>query len=204
MRLAHAIAGPLKRRFFVLLALLAVLSGMPYVAGLRSRSQLSGRAEQINVAGSLRYRLLAIEIEAAQRRPDAVSGLVDAQGAALRALIDGDPARDLPACTAAGIHQRLAAHRDLLERELAPAAMTVAGANRRPPECHLGEIAATILCVSEDYTVDVTLIDAMLALTPEERLLQNDRMIQTIQELRDGFAARHLDDPSHEAGGGGR
>ncbi len=58
--------------------------------------------------------------------------------------------------------------------------------------------------MSEDYTVDVTLIDAMLALTPEERLLQNDRMIQTIQELRDGFAARRPDDASHEAGGRGR
>ena len=56
----------------------------------------------------------------------------------------------------------------------------------------------------DEYTVDVTLIDAMLALTPEERLLQNDRMIQTIQELRDGFAARRPDEPSHEPGGGGR
>lgn len=56
----------------------------------------------------------------------------------------------------------------------------------------------------ERYRVDVTLIDAMLALTPEERLLQNDRMIQTIQELRDGFAARPPDDPAHETGGRGR
>jgi hypothetical protein len=66
------------------------------------------------------------------------------------------------------------------------------------------EPVATILDVSEDYTVDVTLIDAMLALTPEERLLQNDRMIQTIQQLRDGFAARQPDGPSHEARGRGR
>jgi hypothetical protein len=53
--------------------------------------------------------------------------------------------------------------------------------------------------VSGEYTVDVTLIDAMLALTPEERLLQNDRMIQTIQELRDGFAAREPDDASRDS-----
>jgi hypothetical protein len=37
--------------------------------------------------------------------------------------------------------------------------------------------------------VDSTLVDDLLALTPEERLRQNDRMLRTIQELRDGFAA---------------
>jgi hypothetical protein len=50
-------------------------------------------------------------------------------------------------------------------------------------------------------TLDVSLIDAMLALTPEERLRQNDRMLRTIQELRDGFAARRADDASPPAGG---
>jgi hypothetical protein len=49
--------------------------------------------------------------------------------------------------------------------------------------------------------LDVSLIDAMLALTPEERLRQNDRMLRTIQELRDGFAARRADDASPPAGG---
>jgi hypothetical protein len=44
--------------------------------------------------------------------------------------------------------------------------------------------------------LDVSLIDAMLALTPEQRLRQNDRMLRTIQELSDGFAARRADDPS--------
>ncbi|HQR29148.1 MAG TPA: hypothetical protein PLL32_01985 [Anaeromyxobacteraceae bacterium] len=44
--------------------------------------------------------------------------------------------------------------------------------------------------------VDVTLVDAMLALTPEERLRQNDRMIRTIEELRNGFAAARARDPA--------
>jgi len=35
--------------------------------------------------------------------------------------------------------------------------------------------------------VDVSLIDAMLALSPEERLRQNDRMIRTILQLRQGL-----------------
>ena len=39
----------------------------------------------------------------------------------------------------------------------------------------------------EEIAVDLTLVDAALALTPEERLRQNDRMIRTIQELRDAL-----------------
>jgi hypothetical protein len=38
-----------------------------------------------------------------------------------------------------------------------------------------------------DSLVDISLIDEMLRLSPEERLLQNDRMIRTIMELRDAF-----------------
>jgi len=49
-------------------------------------------------------------------------------------------------------------------------------------------------------SVDVSLIDALLALTPEQRLLQNDRMLKTIQDLRDGFAARSHD-PAVQADG---
>jgi len=36
--------------------------------------------------------------------------------------------------------------------------------------------------------VDVSLIDAMLRLTPEQRLDQHARMVQTIEELRVGWA----------------
>jgi hypothetical protein len=53
---------------------------------------------------------------------------------------------------------------------------------------------------SERVAVDATLIDAMLALSPEERLRQNDRMLRTIQELRDGFAANRPDDAARTAG----
>jgi hypothetical protein len=49
--------------------------------------------------------------------------------------------------------------------------------------------------------VDSTLVDATLALTPEERLRQNDRALRMIKELRDGFAARRADDAAIEAGG---
>ena len=48
---------------------------------------------------------------------------------------------------------------------------------------------------------DETLLDALAALTPEERLRWNDRMATTIQELRHGFAAAQPDDAAREARG---
>jgi nitrous oxidase accessory protein NosD len=47
---------------------------------------------------------------------------------------------------------------------------------------------------------DVTLVDAMLSLTPEERLRLNDRMVQCIHVLRHGFAAVRPDDAARTAG----
>ena len=40
---------------------------------------------------------------------------------------------------------------------------------------------------SESALVDESLIDAMLALSPEERLRQNDRMVRTVLLLRQGW-----------------
>ena len=42
---------------------------------------------------------------------------------------------------------------------------------------------------TENGLVDESLIDAMLALSPEERLRQNDRMLRTIRLLQQGVAA---------------
>ena len=36
--------------------------------------------------------------------------------------------------------------------------------------------------------VDITLIQETLALTPQQRIQQNDRVLRTIEELRDGLA----------------
>jgi hypothetical protein len=39
--------------------------------------------------------------------------------------------------------------------------------------------------------VDESLIDAMMALTPEERLHHNDRMVRTVLLLRQGWETAH-------------
>jgi hypothetical protein len=48
--------------------------------------------------------------------------------------------------------------------------------------------------------VDETLLDVLLAMSPEERLRLNDRMASTIQELRHGFAAAEPDHAARQAG----
>jgi len=63
-----------------------------------------------------------------------------------------------------------------------------------PSVAQLGAATAAVIA-------DVTLIDSMLALSPEERLRQNDRMIRTIEELRHGFAAARAHDAARQAGG---
>jgi hypothetical protein len=65
------------------------------------------------------------------------------------------------------------------------------GADRPPPDD--AEPAARPV-------VDVTLIDEMLALTPEERLRQNDRQARLVMELRDGFARARADQSPRGAG----
>jgi hypothetical protein len=45
--------------------------------------------------------------------------------------------------------------------------------------------------------VDITLIQETLALTPQQRIQQNDRVLHMIEELRDGLAKsrKPTDDP---------
>ena len=38
------------------------------------------------------------------------------------------------------------------------------------------------------HEVDVTLVHETLALTPQERIRQNDRVLRMIEDLRDGIA----------------
>ena len=66
---------------------------------------------------------------------------------------------------------------------------------------HSSEIPASADAPGKAAAGDVTLIDAMLALSPEERLRQNDRMIRTIEELRHGFAAVRAHDAARTVGG---
>ena len=52
--------------------------------------------------------------------------------------------------------------------------------------------------VSDAALVDESLIDATMALSPEERLRQNDRMIRTVLLLREGWAAMKAEQDGRE------
>jgi hypothetical protein len=53
---------------------------------------------------------------------------------------------------------------------------------------------------SESVLPDESLIDAMLALSPEERLRQNDRMARTVLLLRQGWEAAKATMKTHQDG----
>jgi hypothetical protein len=60
----------------------------------------------------------------------------------------------------------------------------------------LGQDPLSALSATRETVADETLLDTLAALTPEERLRWNDRMVATVQELRNGFAAA---EPDHAA-----
>jgi hypothetical protein len=49
--------------------------------------------------------------------------------------------------------------------------------------------------------MDETLLDSLAAMSPEERLRLNDRMVMTIRELRHGFVSAGPDHAARQAGG---
>lgn len=56
--------------------------------------------------------------------------------------------------------------------------------------------------VAEDHEihVDLTLVDEMLARTPQERIRANDRMVRSIEELRHGFQSARARDAARPPG----
>ena len=54
---------------------------------------------------------------------------------------------------------------------------------------HMKSGSARVGDASDSAPVDESLIDAAMAMSPEERLRQNDRMIRTVLLLKEGWAA---------------
>ncbi len=117
-------AGGLRRRFALLLVLLAIVSVVPWWLGRTARHEAKGTARVVDLAGSVRYRLFrhrtALDSPDQPERLDALSKLIVAQRHALTTLINGDPATRIPACRRAEICARLRHHLAVWETELAP------------------------------------------------------------------------------------
>jgi hypothetical protein len=58
-----------------------------------------------------------------------------------------------------------------------------------PPETRRRSGTIPVMSEDEPVGVDVSLIDAMLALTVQERLELNDRTVRTVLELREALRA---------------
>jgi signal transduction histidine kinase len=120
--------APLRRRLIILLVLLVGLSSVPWFVGQGIEARLQGSAREVDQAGSLRYRLLAVAMMVGQPRPDLsrsrdrLERLVEEQQGVLAALVDGDPQRNLRPCGSTDVCERLRAHQLNLERRIAPLA----------------------------------------------------------------------------------
>ncbi len=116
----------LRGRFFALLLGLGVLALGPWLVSNKAHHNVEGFAREIDLAGSLRYRLLEVEEHLSrpgpvpeERRREIWSMLAE-QRTALVELINGDAADGIPPCPDARACRLLRAHLDRWDHELAP------------------------------------------------------------------------------------
>lgn len=125
------VVGSLRRRFVVLLVLLAVSSLMPWRLAVGLHEHLQGFGKRLELASSLRdetadlMQLLQRDGGTAMGR-EAVRRILDDQRRTLTMLVDGDEAAGLPPCPTKAICSRLEEHRARWYREIAPAAWELA------------------------------------------------------------------------------
>lgn len=77
---------------------------------------------------------------------------------------------------------RLGPHR------LCAAAVRIDRDRARPRVDWSADVATVWYALAVGSEVDVTLVQETLALTPQQRIRQNDRVLRMIEELRDGVA----------------
>ncbi len=116
----------LRGRFFALLVALAVLALGPWLVSRQAHHNVTGFAREVDLAGSLRYRLLEIEEHLARpgpvppERANEVRHLLRDQRAVLAELVDGDMAQGVPPCPDARACRQLRRHLDRWDHVLAP------------------------------------------------------------------------------------
>jgi signal transduction histidine kinase len=117
--------GSLRRRFLVLLVVMAAATAGPWWLVIRAQAHLQGAIEAVDAAGALRSRLLQVleiaEHHDASARPR-LAELVAAQRRALVGLIGSR-------CQLAAFCDRLRQHLERLDREIVPA---LAGGSGEP------------------------------------------------------------------------
>jgi len=116
----------LRGRFFALLVALGVLALGPWLVSRQAHHNVTGFAREVDLAGSLRYRLLEIEEQLARPRlvpPERVrevERMLRHQRTVLVELINGDLAQGVPPCPDARACRRLRKHLERWDHVLAP------------------------------------------------------------------------------------
>ncbi len=116
----------LRGRFFALLLGLGVLALGPWLVSSEAHHNVRGFARELDLAGSLRYRLLEIEEHLARSGPNPdqrrqeIEGMLRDQRATLVELIHGNSAEGVPPCPDARSCARMRGHLDRWDHLLAP------------------------------------------------------------------------------------
>ncbi len=121
-----ASARSLKGRFFALLIGLGILALGPWLVSRQAHNNVNGFARELDLAGSLRYRLLEIEEHLARPSPapaereDEIRGMIREQHDVLVELIGGDATNGVPPCPDDRACQRLRRHLSRWDHQLGP------------------------------------------------------------------------------------
>lgn len=127
-RRALGLVGPLRRRFVILLVLLAALSLVPWFLASHVHQRLEGFGVEMDRAGSLRHRLATLALVApslpAQQgaAADRIRSLSADQRRDLRTLIDGNPGAAVRPCRTAELCRRFESHLTRWDQEIVPLA----------------------------------------------------------------------------------
>ena len=159
--------GPVRRRFSIVFLLLAAVCTAPWIVAVRAHEQLNGLTEQVDLAGSVRFRMLDLGMRSttatgADDRAE-IERLVAEQQRTLTILIEGSAAADIPACPTALSCARLREHLAYAERELLPHITAL----QEGPAPHAEAVRDTLL-------EEVTRLDATVHLLAHEARDQVD------------------------------
>ncbi len=168
-------SGSLQGRFVGLLLLMSVVSVGSWIVTAQVDAELNGFAKQIDVAGSLRYRLLRL---AAPRRAGSAQAtaeterLMQAQGRVLDQLILGDPSIALPPCGSPLICTRLREHKRRLPAVVQTDAATDAASGLPAPIVEeLTSLDATVHAIATEVQSRVDRVSLTARVTAMSTLL---------------------------------
>jgi signal transduction histidine kinase len=163
--------GSLRRRFVLVLSLLALVSVVPWLTSLNATQQLHGLAQQIDRAGSLRYRFMELGMSERRGPPSQaqrahLESIIAQQRKVLQSLIEGNGRMQSPPCDSPVVCERLKAHLARWNDVFAPEAFLGTGGGG-------GSLESRTQAIAELKAIDQTV--HLMAGTAEARVRSAER-----------------------------